>query len=168
MTFVYATLDNRRIRIGYQDHLYLLRVSQAAAVEPAEPGTDLTAESWLYRFPWADEDDVPPGEFRDPHRRYPIVLAGGHPAGQDICRPETVSYLKYERVRNGIRRPVLSCEACGRYWTPVREGLTANVIGALHRAALDADLDTGFVLRAAAAHIGTVTAARQAALWEPR
>lgn len=153
---VYGRSAGRPVHLGRADRLYMLRAADTLKVEFDEPVTGLTGDSMLFRYPWSDEDNVLPGMYEDPHRRYLLTLtATGH--GAD-CRGQR-HWLKYECRRPPGTVPVLSCDACGVYWAPVarrkavpeKEHLIAR---ALEKAADLAAPGDAIVLRAAAARIG--------------
>lgn len=66
----YAKFAGREIKIGTCEDMYYLRYDQAHLVRPLPGNADPVREhaDLRFRFPFPDEDSVPPGEFRDPFR----------------------------------------------------------------------------------------------------
>ena len=73
----YATLNGAEIKIGTCEDMFYLRADQAHLVRPVQgsldPRNPKIQTEIRFRFPWPDEDDVQPGEFR--------------PFGRSLCVP---------------------------------------------------------------------------------
>jgi hypothetical protein len=103
------------VTVGTCENLWELRWDQVRLVTAVPGNYDPVARRDLlfYRFPWPDEDHVPPGEFADPYRGHRIEIPGC-----PCCRcGDPVLLLAQQKWHGDLLVPVLTCDRCGsRSW----------------------------------------------------
>jgi hypothetical protein len=75
----YALYNGQKIHIGVFEDMLSLRADQARLVEPIPTNVDPVrqARALRFRFPFPDEDGIPPGQFENPHRGIPVAAQLG-------------------------------------------------------------------------------------------
>lgn len=121
----YATFEGKKVKIGTCENLYYLRFDQRRKVQALPGNVDPVgrdAYDLRFRFPFPDEDDIEPADFRDHDRHFetgaPALYEGIVHRGD--CKAGRACIVQQRLVTDddGQDRLVLicRCSACGVLW----------------------------------------------------
>lgn len=113
----YATYLGDHIKIGTCEEMLYLRAGQAGMVRPVAGSVDPCRDAAMlrFRFPWPDEDHIPPGGFDDPLRVLEVWRLNRHPVAFDHGTVQFGASVGY-----AVDLP------CPESPTPATHGLTVN------------------------------------------
>ena len=111
----YAMFQGEQIKMGTCEQMYYLRADQAHLVKPLEGNVDPIKDAGeiRFRFPFPDEDHVPPGEFNDYDRTVVLDVADADHLAK--C-PNARIGVHSQRCLDGLRMLVCRCTVCHDLW----------------------------------------------------
>ena len=121
----YATYNGDSIKIGACEDMYYLRYDQRHMVKQEAHSLDPTnCDGLRFRFPFPDEDDMPPGAFDDFRRG--LMIYGKELASTVSCskehEPAEGAEIVRQRAIDGKLWLIMRCPKCGGLWRTDLDG----------------------------------------------